>query len=133
MEAKTVTQAELQGIVHGLKERGARLITIVGVDTGENIEVIYFFHTGISQTENYRIIVPKHGGNEEIMSITPLIEGAYIAENELSEMFGVKVQGIPGRFFLHPSVNAPLRRPVPAPAKEVAPPKETTPPKEAAP
>ena len=127
MEAKAVTQAELQGIVNGLKERGARLITIVGVDTGENIEVIYFFHTGISQTENYRIVVPKHGGNEEIMSITPLIEGAYIAENELSEMFGVKVRGIPGRFFLHPSVNAPLRRPVPAPAKDSAHPKEATP------
>lgn len=118
MEAKTVTQAELQGIVNGLRERGARLITIVGVDTGENLEVLYFFNTGISQTENYRVIVPKKGGNEEIMSITPLIPGAYIAENELAEMFGVKVSGIPGRFFLHPSVNAPLRRPVPEKAKE---------------
>ena len=118
MESKTVTQAELQGIVNNLRERGARLITIAGVDTGENIEVLYFFHTGIGQTDNYRIIVPKQGGNEEIMSITPLIPGAYIAENELSEMFGVKVRGIPGRFFLHPSVNAPLRRPVPAKAPQ---------------
>ena len=114
MESKTVTQAELQGIVNNLRERGARLITIVGVDTGENIEVIYFFNTGVSQTENYRVIVPKKDGNEEIGSITPLIPGAFIAESELSEMFGVKVAGIPGRFFLHPSVNAPNRRPVPA-------------------
>lgn len=121
MEARTVTQAELQGIVKGLKERGARLITIVGVDAGENIEVLYFFNTGVSQTENYRIIVPKHGGNEEIMSITPIIAGAYIAENELAEMFGVSVEGVPGRFFLHPSVNAPLRRPAKAPVKEVKP------------
>ena len=118
MESKTVTQAELQGIVNNLRERGARLITIAGVDTGENIEVLYFFHTGIGQTDNYRIIVPKQGGNEEIMSITPLIPGADIAENELSEMFGVKVRDIPGRFFLHPSVNAPLRRPVPAKAPQ---------------
>jgi ech hydrogenase subunit D len=114
MESKTVTQAELQGIVNGLKARGARLITIVGVDAGENLEVIYFFHTGVSQTEQYKIIVPKAGGNEEIDSITPLIPGAYIAENELSEMFGVRVKGMPGRFFLHESVNAPLRRPMPA-------------------
>jgi ech hydrogenase subunit D len=113
MESKTVTQAELQGVVNGLKARGARLITIVGVDTGESIEVIYFFHTGVSQTEEYRIIVPKTGGNEEIDSITPLIPGAYIAENELSEMFGVRVKGMPGRFFLHESVNSPLRRPMP--------------------
>jgi ech hydrogenase subunit D len=114
MESKTVTQAELQGIVNGLKARGARLITIVGVDAGENLEVIYFFHTGVSQTKQYKIIVPKAGGNEEIDSITPLIPGAYIAENELSEMFGVRVKGMPGRFFLHESVNAPLRRPMPA-------------------
>ncbi len=113
MESKTVTQAELQGIVNNLKARGARLITIVGVDTGESIEVLYFFHTGVGQSEQYRIIVPKAGGNEEIDSITPLIPGAYIAENELCEMFGVRVKGMPGRFFLHESVNAPLRRPMP--------------------
>ncbi len=110
METRTVTQAELQGIVGDLKARDARLITIVGVDAGENIEVLYFFNTGVSSTEVYRIIVPKAGGNEEIDSITPIMPAAYIAENELSEMFGVKVRGMPGRFFLHPSVNAPLRR-----------------------
>lgn len=119
MESKTVTQAELQGVVNNLWARGARLITIVGVDAGENIEVIYFFHTGVGQTEEYKVIVPKTGGNEEIDSITPIIPGAYIAENELSEMFGVRVKGMPGRFFLHESVNAPLRRPMPA--KKTAP------------
>jgi ech hydrogenase subunit D len=123
MESKTVTQAELQGIVNNLHAKGARLITIVGADTGETIEVLYFFHTGISQTEVYRVIVPKiDGGNEEIESITHLIPGAYIAENELSEMFGVRVKGVPGRFFLHESVNAPLRRPMPVkkPVEELA-------------
>ena len=123
MESKTVTQAELQGIVNNLHAKGVRLITIAGADTGENLEVLYFFHTGISQTEVYRIIVPKkEGGNEEIESITHLIPGAYIAENELSEMFGVRVKNVPGRFFLHESVNAPLRRPMPAkkPAEELA-------------
>ena len=121
MESKTVTQAELQGIVNNLHSKGARLITIAGADTGENLEVLYFFRTGISQTEVYRIIVPKkEGGNEEIESITHLIPGAYIAENELCEMFGVRVKGMPGRFFLHESVSAPLRRPIPAkkPAEE---------------
>ena len=110
MESKTATQAELQGIVNNLKARGARLITIVGVDAGDNIEVLYFFNTGVNSTETYRVIVPKAGGNEEVDSITPIMPAAYIAENELSEMFGVKVKGMPGRFFLHPSVNAPLRR-----------------------
>lgn len=110
MEAKTVTQAELQGIVNNLKAREARLITIVGVDTGDTIEVIYFFNTGEDCTETFRVLVPKAGGNEEIDSITPIMPAAVIAENELAEMFGVKVKGQPGRFFLHPSINAPLRR-----------------------
>jgi ech hydrogenase subunit D len=110
MESKTVTQAELQGIVNGLKAREARLLTIVGVDAGENIEALYFFSLGVNKTETYRIVVPKKGGNEEIDSITPIMPAAYIAENELAEMFGVKVKGIPGRFFLAPGINAPLRR-----------------------
>lgn len=110
MDAKTVTQAELQGIVAGLKAREARIIAIAGVDTGANIEVLYFFHVGIGQTENYRIVVPKTGGGEEIESITPIMPAAYIGENEVCEMFGVKVKGVPGRFFLHPSLGAPLRR-----------------------
>ncbi len=110
MEVKTVTQAELQGIVNNLKARDARLITIVGVDAGDSIEAIYFFNIGVDITETYRVVVPKAGGNEELESITPIMPAAYIAENELAEMFGVRVRGIPGRFFLHPSLNAPLRR-----------------------
>ncbi len=110
MESRTVTQAELQGIVNGLKARGARLITIVGADAGESIDVLYFFYTGVDSTEVYRVVVPKKGGNEEVESITPIMPAAYIAENELSEMFGLKVKGVPGRFFLHPSLKAPLRR-----------------------
>jgi ech hydrogenase subunit D len=37
MESKTVTQAELQGIVTNLWARHARLITIAGADTGVNL------------------------------------------------------------------------------------------------
>lgn len=110
MESTTVTQAELQAAVKRLKEGGARLITIAGQDVGQNIEVLYFFHTGISKAETYKVIVPKAGGNEEVESITSIYPGAFIAENELAEMFGMKVKGIPGRFFLHESINAPLRR-----------------------
>lgn len=110
MESTTITQAELQNTVRKLKDGGARLITIVGQDVGENIDVLYFFHTGTGKSEVLRIVVPKKGGNEEIESITPIIPGAVIAENEVSEMFGVRVKGIPGRFFLHDSITAPLRR-----------------------
>ncbi|MCD1294422.1 hydrogenase [Methanocella sp. CWC-04] len=110
MDIKVLTQEELLKEVKRLKESGARIITIAGQDLGENIEVLYFFHTGIGKSEVLKLIVPKKGGNEEVQSITPIMQGAYIAENELAEMFGLHVVGVPGRFFLHESITAPLRR-----------------------
>lgn len=113
MDVTVITQQEIQAVAKRLKESGARLITIVGTDTGANLEVTYFFHTGIGKTENYRIIVPKTGGNEQIEGISHIWPAAYVAENEVSEMFGVKVKDVPGRFFLPDSVTAPLRRKTP--------------------
>lgn len=111
MESVTLTRPELQTKVRSLKEAGARLITIVGQDVGDNIEVLYFFHTGPDRSEVYRVVVPKkEGGNEDIDSITPIMPGAVIAENEVAEMFGIKVKGLAGKFFLPEGIVAPLRR-----------------------
>lgn len=107
---KTVTQPELQSNVRRLKEAGARLITIVGTDVGTSLELTYFFHTGAGKSEVLRVVEPKKGGNEEFDSITPIFPAAYIAENEASEMFGIKIKGIPGRFFLPDGITTPLRR-----------------------
>jgi ech hydrogenase subunit D len=85
----------------------------VGTDAGANLEVTYFFHTGVSKTEQYRVVVPKTGGNEQIEGISHIWPAAYVAENEVSEMFGVKVKDVPGRFFLPDGVTAPLRRKTP--------------------
>ena len=49
------------------------------------------------KAEVYRVVVPKHGGNEEVDSITPIFPAAYIAENEAAEMFGIKIKDIPGQ------------------------------------
>ena len=113
MEAKIVTQQELQDTARRLKAAGTRLITIVGTDTGANIEVTYFFQPIPGKAEAYRIIVPKSGGNEEVEGITHIFPAAYIAENEVSEMFGIHVKGVPGRFFLPAEITAPLRRKAP--------------------
>jgi len=114
MNVKIVTQQEIQDIARRLKASPeTRLITIVGTDAGANIEVTYFFHTGVGRTEEYRVVVPKQGGNEEIEGISHIWPAAYVAENEVSEMFGVKIKDVPGRFFLHGSITAPLRRKTP--------------------
>lgn len=110
MDVKMVTQPEMQDVARHLKDAGTRLITIVGTDTGTSIEVTYFFQQVPGKTEVYRLAVPKQSGNEEIDSITPIFPAAYIAENEVAEMFGVRIKGIPGRFFLPAEITAPLRR-----------------------
>ena len=114
MDVKTVTQQELQDVARRLRAAGTRLITIVGYDGGDAIQLSYFFQPfPAGKAEVYRVVVPKSGGNEEVESITPIFPAAYIAENEASEMFGIKIKGIPGRFFLPDSVTAPLRRKAP--------------------
>jgi ech hydrogenase subunit D len=111
MDVKTVTQQEMQDVARRLKAAGTRLITIVGYDSGTEIQISYFFQPMPGAAEVFRVVVPKQqDGNEEIESITPIFPAAYIAENEAAEMFGVRVKGVPGRFFLHDSITAPLRR-----------------------
>ncbi len=114
MDVKTVTQQEMQDVARRLKAAGTRLITIVGYDAGDAIQVSYFFQQFPTGTaEVYRVVVPKHGGNEEVDSITHIFPAAYIAENEAAEMFGIKIKDIPGRFFLPDSAISPLRRKAP--------------------
>jgi ech hydrogenase subunit D len=104
----------MQDVARRLKAADTRLITIVGYDAGSEVQVSYFFQPWPAGTaEVYRVVVPKHGGNEEIDSITPIFPAAYIAENEVAEMFGVRVKGVPGRFFLPDSATSPLRRKAP--------------------
>jgi len=111
MDVKTVTQQEMQDVARRLKAAGTRLITIVGYDAGAEIQVSYFFQPfPAGNAEVYRVVVPKHGGNEEVESITPIFPAAYIAENEAAEMFGIRIKGVPGRFFLPDGITAPLRR-----------------------
>ncbi|HEY3272190.1 MAG TPA: NADH-quinone oxidoreductase subunit C [Methanocella sp.] len=114
MDAKIVTQQEMQDVARRLKAADTRLITIVGYDAGDSFQISYFFQPyPAGQAEVYRVIVPKHGGNEEVESITHIFPAAYIAENEAAEMFGIRVKDVPGRFFLPDSITAPLRRKAP--------------------
>jgi ech hydrogenase subunit D len=114
MDVKTVTQQEMQDVARRLKAADTRIITIVGFDAGDAMHISYFFQPfPAGQAEVYRVVLPKHGGNEEVESITPIFPAAYIAENEVAEMFGIRVKGVPGRFFLHDSITAPLRRKTP--------------------
>ncbi len=101
----------LKDIMKRLKEAGIyRLSAIVGVDLGDDIEIIYHLVYG-NQKINLRTRVPK--ARPEIQTITGIYPGADLFERELMEMLGVKVKNHPNpkRLFLATdSPENPLRK-----------------------
>lgn len=104
-----VTNATLRGEVNKMAEAKARFSAISGVDLGNNkIEVIYHFIKDYEPI-NLRMTLDF---DEEIEHIHDIYPSAEMAENELCEMFGVKVKGVVGRLELteEDDVKTPLRR-----------------------
>lgn len=96
----TVALADLLTAARGLKDEGYRLITCTGVQTGADVTVIYHFDRDY-QLRHLRLQVAP---GETIPSVSPVFSGAFLAENELQDFFGLKVSGLPidyhGRLFL---------------------------------
>lgn len=90
---------DTQGLISRLKElasKGGRLSAITGVDLGERIEVIYSIDVAYT-LYNVRI---KIDPTMEHVSVNDIFANAWMPENELSEMFGIKIRGIEGRLLL---------------------------------
>jgi membrane-bound hydrogenase subunit beta len=98
-----------------------------GYDLGDTIELVYHFslfhgERGQELSVNITVSLPKN--NPVIDTITDLIPGALISEQEKQEMLGIIVQGIPknARVFIAddiPSDVFPWRRDQLGPAKLV--------------
>jgi Ni,Fe-hydrogenase III component G len=107
-------KAHLRAAARFLKEALScdYLVTISGVDKGENFEIVYHFanqHACI----NLRTLTPR--SLPHIPSICPEIPGAVLYERELQDMFGLVVDGIPDPRPLvlpddWPANNFPLRK-----------------------
>ena len=104
---------KLHAMLRELRSNGVTHISaITGVDTGENIEVIYHFDCRPAEL-NLKISLPK--SDPRIWTITEIYPGAVFYERDLMEMLGVKVEGHPNpkRLFLPddwPEGEYPLRR-----------------------
>jgi NADH:ubiquinone oxidoreductase subunit C len=92
------------------KEDEVHFITINGTDVGDGIEVKYFFSkygkkepvVALSLKVDYETVLP---------TIRDIIPSAWIAEEELYDLVGLKVEGAKGGIFLEPdSPKAPLRK-----------------------
>jgi Ni,Fe-hydrogenase III component G len=70
------------------------LLTITGLDTGENFEFIYH----VSNTDGILLSLKRTAKREDpvvISSVLPIFEGATFYERELEGLLGVKVDGLP--------------------------------------
>lgn len=96
----TVTLAELLDRVGAVKRDGFRFVTCTGLQSDGNVDVIYHFDRDY-QMQHLRLSVTP---DTPVPSISAVYPGAFLAENELQDFFGLKVTGLPidyhGRLFL---------------------------------
>jgi ech hydrogenase subunit D len=85
---ETVKLENLIGTIQAKKSKNARLIAI-SASSKENTEISYSFDFDGEQ-EIVRIII----NDGEVPSITKIYPYAFLYENEIKELFGVKINGI---------------------------------------
>ncbi|RLI30014.1 MAG: hypothetical protein DRO46_01380 [Candidatus Hecatellales archaeon] len=96
----SLTVSELIPKIHELAAAKARFVTITCLDLGKEFEVIYHFEKD-SGLVNVKVRVGKEGNLPTITTIYPC---AFLAENEVRDMFGLKFTG------LNPDFNSRLLR-----------------------
>lgn len=105
-----------------LCEQGYRLVQICATRLGEELQMDYSFDLN-RKFVNFRFLLPKIGGS--VPSITGVYFCAFTYENEISDLFGVQVEGnaldFKGNFYTtamkHPFIQDAVPAPAPAPAK----------------
>ncbi len=94
-----VTASELFDTVAGLKEQGYRYVQACATKVANGIEILYSFDKDHA-LHNLRLSIAD---DEEVMSITSIYWPAFIYENEMQDLFGIKFKHMElnygGRFF----------------------------------
>lgn len=89
-QLKVLTPDQITIKAHSLKNKGARLCQICSVRTKEGFDLLYSYVLGY-EFKNYKISIPE---DAEIESITAIFPNAFLYENEMSELFGIKIKYI---------------------------------------
>lgn len=112
-EDQTTTEIEIArliGRVEAFRKEGYRLVQVNCSKVGEQFEINYSFEKDY-RFENVRIIIPP---DTEVPSITGMYWGAFVYENEMHDLYGVRVRGINidyGGNFIRTSIPFPFRDP----------------------
>lgn len=82
-----VTASELLNQVRALKAEGYRLLQICATKVSEGFQILYSFDKD-HELFNYRLIIPEE---QEVESVTGEYWSAFIYENEMHDLFGIKI------------------------------------------
>ena len=97
---KVIEPAELVETARTLKAEGYRMVQICATKIPEAFELTYSFDKD-HELYHYRVIVPE---DMEIESITDSYFAAFVYENEMKDLFGIKINHIAlyfqGGFFI---------------------------------
>lgn len=97
---KTIDASELVATAHTLKAEGYRMVQICANKIPEAFELTYSFDKD-HELYHYRVVLPE---DAEIMSITDSYFAAFVYENEIKDLFGIKINHIAldfqGNFFI---------------------------------
>ncbi len=83
--------ADLLPRVHKMAEGGYRLVTITCVDVGAGFEIIYHFDKDLTM-QHFSLQLPVE---VKLPSITSEYLCAFLVENEMCDLFGLEVEGLP--------------------------------------
>lgn len=107
---QVVPKEQILERVAELAEQGHRFITTTCIDNGERFEVYYHFDR---QLELSHLLVTIDR-DEPLPSITPIYFCAFVAENEMKDLFGLQVDGLivdyQGRMLVSDELPAPPMR-----------------------
>jgi len=89
-ELKTLAPDQITIKAHSLGNKGARLSQICSVRTKGGYDLLYSYVLG-DLFKNYKVSITE---DAEIESITAIFPNAFLYENEMSELFGIKIKYI---------------------------------------
>ncbi|MDP4093513.1 MAG: NADH-quinone oxidoreductase subunit C [Bacillota bacterium] len=86
-----ITKDQLLGEVQKMKYDGYRFVTATCIDNGDETLDVYYHFDKDYELKNFKLKLQR---NEEISSISKIYLCSVLVENEMSELFGVKVSGM---------------------------------------
>ncbi|MFQ3676854.1 MAG: NADH-quinone oxidoreductase subunit C [Fimbriimonadaceae bacterium] len=85
-----VAAGDLRQTMSALKSQGFRFLTTSCLDLGDQFGIYYHMDRDL-ELVHYYVELPK---DQPVDSVSDIFPGGFVAENEMRDMFGVKVEGL---------------------------------------